>query len=72
MRQTEQEALRTYAIANIRIHVERVMKEIKAGRRLLNAAIDRARLRLFSADFGICARMSAYHCPMQGGKWVRL
>lgn len=68
---TSQEGLRTYQIANMRIHVERAMKEIKLGWRMLHSDLPRARVRLISALVGICARMSSAHCPVQPGKWVR-
>jgi len=60
---TPREAQNTYEIANLRIHVERAMSEIKKGWRILRSPLVRGRLRLASAIVGVCALQLQAHWP---------
>lgn len=64
---TKEENERTYRIANVRIHVERMMRFIKAGWRIFDAPISVLRIPMMSLHMlNIAARMTSWGQPLQG------
>ena len=64
---TAEENERTYRIANVRIHVERMMRSIKAGWRCFHAPVSVLRIPLMSEHIvNLAARMTTFGSPLQG------
>jgi len=68
---SEEENERTYRIAHVRIHVERMMRAIKAGWRVFDRPIPMHRIPAVSRYiFSIAARMTTWEAPLQGVEYL--
>jgi len=68
---TPAENERTYQIAHLRIHVERMMRAIKAGWGVFDGPIDEKSIPLASRHLvNISARMTTWGAPLIGSEYV--